>query len=64
LQLKNSSNEEVVLRIVSFGTIGEELKVFCENLDFAGQPSTPTQKPGKKYAGFLVYPIAHKATLW
>lgn len=31
LQLKNSSNEEVVLRIVSFGTVGEEIKVFCES---------------------------------
>ncbi|ALS25372.1 hypothetical protein [Paenibacillus naphthalenovorans] len=31
LQLKKSSNKEVVLRIVSFGTIGEEIKVFCES---------------------------------
>lgn len=31
LQQKNNSNEEVVLRVVSFGTIGEELKAFCES---------------------------------
>lgn len=31
LQLKNDSNEKIVLHIISFGTIGEEIKAFCES---------------------------------
>ncbi|ETT67435.1 hypothetical protein BSK66_29370 [Paenibacillus odorifer] len=32
LKLKNDSSEEIILNIVSFGTIGEEIKKFCDSV--------------------------------